>query len=380
VFWIISIGVFIAALGNCILFFIVPFVRSFGYSNADAGFAASSYGAGMLVSALTALADRFGRRETIVFGLTSAALFAVVLSQLSSLLPIFIFAFLVGATAWMSWTASRALIADVVEPIDQLAAFAVLRFFRNAGSGVGLAAAAFVSTKSFEIIFLVPAGLFLFYSAIAIFTLPRGQAVTDRKPHMHGMFRTVLADRRFMIFLAAAMLIWIVYSQSVSSFFLQVQDYGHSSKTYGLLLALNPLFVIVLELPITAIIQNRARGTTMAVGYALLGLGFFLTVVSGAIIWLALTVFLWTLGEMIAYPSSTTFTAEVSPEEMRGRYAGAHGGAEFLGHFIGPGLGAVLYSLSSVVLWTFCGIIGVVAALLALVAGKGFKPGVGGEN
>ena len=60
----------------------------------------------------------------------------------------------------------------------------------------------------------------------------------------------------------------------------------------------------------------------IALGYALTGIGFALTGLADGIPMLALTVVIWTLGEMIYAPVTGAYVTSLAPERYRGRYMG----------------------------------------------------------
>jgi hypothetical protein len=69
----------------------------------------------------------------------------------------------------------------------------------------------------------------------------------------------------------------------------------------------------------------------IAAGLALIGVGFGLTAMAHTVPALAVTVVLWTFGEMIAAPVGSAYVAELSPEHLRGRYLGLWLGCAVVG-------------------------------------------------
>ena len=74
--------------------------------------------------------------------------------------------------------------------------------------------------------------------------------------------------------------------------------------------------------------------------------------------------------EIIASPVSSAFVADRSPEHTRGRYQASLGVMFALGAVVGPTIGTLTYEFSPDVLWIGCGVAGVLAAALALAAGR----------
>ena len=158
--------------------------------------------------------------------------------------------------------------------------------------------------------------------------------------------------------------------ENVSTFALHVQAAGFSTSVYGTLQALNGVIVVLLELPITSWTGRRSRTRMIALGSVLIGLSFASLIVARSIPALAAMVLVWTLGEIIASPVSSAFVADRSPEHTRGRYQASLGVMFALGAVVGPTIGTLTYQFSPDVLWIGCGVAGVVAAALALAAGR----------
>src|SRR5262245_1697848 len=98
--WILFFGTFLNKFGTFVLPFLAIYMTRLGYTAAQAGLAIASYGIGTLGACLLGgyLADRLGRRKTIVLSMFSAGLAMLCLSQARSLPGMVIFTGLVGYT------------------------------------------------------------------------------------------------------------------------------------------------------------------------------------------------------------------------------------------------------------------------------------------
>ena len=77
---------------------------------------------------------------------------------------------------------------------------------------------------------------------------------------------------------------------------------------------------------------------------------------------LVATIALVTLGEMVAMPVAGAYVADLAPAHQRGLYMGTYGLVGALAFVCGPSLGMLLFSANPVVLWSACGVLGLVAA------------------
>jgi len=78
----------------------------------------------------------------------------------------------------------------------------------------------------------------------------------------------------------------------------------------------------------------------------------------------ALTVAIWTVGEMILLPAMSNYVAEVAPADRRGEYMGLYSMAWGVAFGVGPWLGTlVLERYGRVVLWSGAFLVAAVAAM-----------------
>ena len=154
--------------------------------------------------------------------------------------------------------------------------------------------------------------------------------------------------------------------QHSSTFPLAVQDAGLSLAVYGTLAAFNGILIVVIELPLTTVTRRFPARPVIALGFLLEGLGFALTGFAETAIAFAVTVSIWTLGEIVGSPVSAAYVADLAPERLRGRYMGAWSFSWGIGLVLGPLLGTALYAWQPAALWLICFVLGALAAGLVL--------------
>src|SRR5882762_8433074 len=174
--WILFLGTFLNKFGTFVLPFLAIYMASLGYTTAQAGLAMAAYGIGSLVASLLGgyLADRLGRRKTIVLSMFSVAVAMLSLSQARSLPMIVLFAGLAGLTGELYRPASSALLADLVPAGQRVTAFAAYRMALNAGFAFGPATAGLLAKKSFLWLFVGDATSSILFGLVAWFALPVG--------------------------------------------------------------------------------------------------------------------------------------------------------------------------------------------------------------
>ncbi len=368
--WILCAGTFVNRFGSFVAVFLVLYLRSRGYSIAEAGLVVSFYGVGNVVAAAVGgwVADRFGRRNALALSMFSSAATLLALSQARSLPLIIVLTTLAGLTGEMYRPAAAALLTDLTRAGERIPAFALNRLAINLGFAAGPAVAGLLAERSFFLIFLGDALTSAAFGVIALTSLPEGVRVRRGEERRGEAVRTMLQDRAFLFFLISSVLGAFVYFQSQTTFPLHVRASGLSDADYGLLISLNGLAIVLLELPLVAITQRFPYRPVLTLGSLLVGLGFALNAFANDLPELALTVLIWTLGEIVYAPVASAYVADIAPEHMRGRYQGAWGLTWGLAYVFAPALGAAIFAWSADGLWLICGLLGVASALLLLAA------------
>ncbi len=368
--WVLALGTFINRFGTFVVPFLLLYLGEEGFSIVKAGFVLSSYGVGNLAAAWLGgfFTDRFGRRNTTVVSMFSSAVVMLAIplavsamaeadwGDMARLACMMGLTALAGMTAEMYRPASNALLTDMVPEKNRVTAFAVYRLAINAGWAFGPAAAGLLAKFSFVYLFLGDAITSALYGVVAIFLLPHGRRSGTSEPvRWAPALRAIRNDRRFRLYICAALGIGFSYFQTHSTLAVHVRDAGLSTADYGLLHSLNGLIVILFELPVSPWTQRQSPRRAMSLGYGLVGVGFALTAWAHDLPFLALTVAIWSAGEIVSFPVGGAYVANLAPEDMRGRYMGFMGFVWSVSAIVAPTLGTFIYNLSPTALWLLCG-------------------------
>lgn len=376
--WILFGCTFINRFGTFVLPFLVLYLRDLGYSAPQGGIAVAMYGVGGIcaVGIGGLLADRIGRRNSVALSMFGSAITTLALSQAHTLGSILPLTALVGLFAESYRPAASALIADYVPPERRVTAFALNRLAVNLGWAFGPALGGIMASRSFFILFAADAATSAAYAVIALVALPHGVRSGREAERRGEATRSVLADPGFLLFLASIFFAAMLYMQSATTFALQVRAQGFSNETYGLLLSLNGLIVVLFELPLSAFTQRHSTARMVALGAFLVGLGFFLVGWSHTLLALVACTAIFTFGEIFESPPAAVFVANRSPHHLRGRYQAAFGTMFGLAAIVGPIAGTAAFHAEPELLWGGCGVVGLIAAALALAAGRRPVPDV----
>jgi MFS family permease len=366
--WILFGGTFINRFGTFVIPFLILYLTRIGFSIAQAGLAVGAYGIGHLIASSAGghLADRIGRRNTIVLSMFGSAAAMLALSQARGYAAIIALTCITGSLSELYRPASYALVGDLVPEEHRVTAFGLYRFAVNLGFAAGPATAGFLADHSFTLLFIGDAATSIVYGLIALFALPQGLRTYLSTDRTGEALRVAARDRRFLIFMLATLCITIVDFQMGSTFALHVKSLGLPSRAYGMLISTNGLLIVIFELGITQWTRRFPPRPIIALGYLLAGLGFALTGLARTVPALAATVVIWTLGEMISSPVAGAYAVQLAPERYRGRYLGLLMMMWSLGMVIGPPAGTLLFERNPAVVWAACGALGIAAAMLML--------------
>ncbi|TWD79107.1 putative MFS family arabinose efflux permease [Kribbella amoyensis] len=377
--WIISLGILVNRVGNFLPVFIVLYLTGRGYSAGAAGFVLGVSGLGNVLGNAVggSLTDRIGRRWTIVLSaVPTAGLTAIV--PFAGPFPVIVTVVgLIGVTSQIYRPAAAAVLVDSVTTDQQrLAAFAVFRFAMNIGAALGGVIGGMLASTSYVELFLGNAAACLLFGVVIAILLrdaPQSKTGTGApaEDEAKAGYRQALRDRALLRFLVMTLIAEFVYIQSTVGLPLHVSDVGLSARDFGLLIGLNGLVVLALELPITGLVSRYRLEYVLAVGNLLIGIGLALTGLTTTMTLLAMTVLLWTFGEMMSSSVANAYLAGLTPPRMVGRYQGLYFTAYTAGTGAGPLIGGSVYALGPWALWILVAAAGILAAYLCLPRRRG---------
>ncbi|MCO1598872.1 MFS transporter [Micromonospora sp. RHAY321] len=376
-FWYLWTGTLINRLGSFVLVFLAIYLtQERGFSASQAGLVLGLWGVGGAIGTTAGgtLADRWGRRPTLLTAHVGAAAMMLGLGLARELWAVALGAFLLGMFAEAARPAFGAMMIDVVPAKDRLRAFSLNYWAINLGFACAAILAGLAAQADYLLLFVVDAATMLVTALIIFVKVPEtrqnGIAVTPGANAPRGALRTILTDRVYLGFVALNLFAALVFLQHISMLPIAMADDGLSPATYGTVIALNGVLIVVGQLFVPRLIRGRSRSHVLALAAVVMGVGFGLTAFAGTPWFYGLTVLIWTVGEMLNSPSNSTLIAELSPAELRGRYQGvfslswqiAGAGAPILG-------GLVREHAGNDTLWYGCAAIGVLTAVAHLVSG-----------
>jgi MFS family permease len=381
-YWLLFTGTLINKIGG----FVIPLLALYltgerRLSETAAGLVVSSWGAGAFAAGFVGgiLADRLGRRRTILLSLLGGAAAMLALGLARDVALIGLGALALGFVGEMYRPAVAAMVADVVPPAQRQRAYAHLYWATNLGFALAPTLAGLAAHLSYTLLFVIDSVTTAAFGAVVLVALPESRptepapapADDARAPGLGAVF----SDTTFMSLAALTFLFAIVMWQSGVALPLDMKAKGLDAATYGALISLNGVMIVVVQ-PLVARAVGRLERTRALLGASLLfGAGFGLHALVSTAAGYALAIALWTMGEIAFAPAAQALVADLAPARLRGRYQGVNGMAWGLASALGPALGgAVLARLGGGWLWGGC------AAACALAAAGHALSGPGRER
>ena len=312
------------------------------------------------------LADRIGRRRTMVLGLSSAAVTLLGVGAATTLPALCATAGLYGLCLNLFRPAVNAALADLVPDRERPRAYALNFWAINLGFAVATPLGGFLASRGYWTLFLLDAATTLGFALLILRGVPETRPVAHADDVV-GTVRDVLRDRLLLALVAACVLQGLVYMQAFSTLPLVFDQDGLTPGGYGLALGLNGVLIVVLQPLLLGLLAGRRRGRLLLLAMCLQGAGFGLHGLAGTVSQHAGAVVVWTVGEVLTAGLLGAVVAGLAPVHLRGRYMGAFGVSYGIAGALAPLVGTqVLQRAGQGALWSAC-VVGSIASGIALM-------------
>ncbi|HEY1485714.1 MAG TPA: MFS transporter [Micromonosporaceae bacterium] len=372
-FWFLWAGTLINRIGNFTLLYLEMYlVARYHVSASYAGLVIGLSGAGSAIGSIGGgvLADRWGRRPTMLSASLASAAATLALGATTNTIAIPLLATVYGLFNGLARPAFSAMLVDVLGDRSRIRGFNLNYWAINLGFAGAAIIAGLVSQTPRMTLFSLDAATTAI-SAIWIFLRVRETSPTHtgslKVPS--GGLRQVLTDRTFLIFVALNFGFWTIIS-TVGLLPITMLDRGLSPSAYGSVIAVNGILIVAGQLFVPKLIRGRSRTLVLTIAAMLVGIGFGAVAFAPTVLLLSLTVVIWTIGEMASSPTNSSLTADLSVPTMRGRYQGIAGLSYSAAAFCAPIVGgSVIDRYGNTALWLCAFGLGTVVAAGQLLSG-----------
>jgi MFS family permease len=354
--WALTATHFVSRAGGVARSFLVLYLtQERQLSPTTAGAVVAAVGIGDVGSQLLGgwLADRIGRRHTMLVGFLGTAVALVALGSAETMPVICAAAVGVGLMGELFRPVGSAAVADLPAR-ERIRAFGMLFWAANLGFTVSTVAAGVLVQHGYGVLFWINA------AASVLAALIVWRHVPETRPPMpeatrRALLPVLVRDPVMLAMVAIHVVYFTMFLQAFSTLPLVMAGDGHGPGTYGVMLALNGIVIVVVQPIAVRLLDGRDTASVLAVSMLMVGIcgGLGAVVHSGA--GHAGSILVWTLGQIgVSVMFGATFAC-LAPADLRGRYLGVASTTWSVGAVLGPLLGtALLDHAGRIVLWAAC--------------------------
>jgi len=374
-FRILAASTFIDRLGGALIFpFLSLYVaQKFNVGMTEIGLIFGLWSISSLIGSMVggALADKFGRRVIVIFGLISSAVTGILMGLVTDLSAFYLLALVAGIFSDIGHPARQAMVADLLEGEQRAEGFGILRVVANLAMVFGPAIGGVLAGVSYLLLFIIDACASSVTALIVLWAIPETKPadLEGDKPEsvlkIIGGYREVIKDKIFIAFIFALVIVISVYTQMYSTLpvFLK-RVHNVPAQGFGYMMSMNAAMVVLFQLWITKHIKTFPPMLMMVLASALYGIGFVLYgfVSTYAMFFVGMAII--TIGEMVHMPVAQSLAAFFAPANMRGRYMAVFGLGWAIPNSVAPFMaGLVMDNYDSYWVWYFAGILAVIAVI-----------------
>ena len=396
--WILVAARAVNRLGAFTLPFLgVILTVEYGATVAETGLILTLFGLATIPSRIFGghLADRLGRRHTIMLGLVGCAVAQSWIALSASKLSVILAVGLLGLVFEIYEPPSQATIADVTSPEDRPAAYGLLGAAMAAAAVVAGLLAAWLSNWNLRWLFAIDAITCLSCALLIGLLLPNGAHPASpttqsppppepapnppnppNPPGQPGAVRPALIsptpprpaawhDRRLLVLLASGTVFATLYMQLIIGLPLTLLDRRLPASGVGVILTVSALTLIAGQrLLRTRRLRDLDDFRAMTIGYLLLGVGLLASGFAQSLPAFLAAAVVWSLGDLLLLGRYYTLVSALAPDHARGRYLAVFGISWGIATTIAPLTTTQLLATTGPAgLWTSCALAALVLAL-----------------
>ena len=353
----------------------------------EVGLALSVVGLGLLANNVATatgtavggyLADRYGRRPVMVGSMSLSALTLAAYALVTTGAGFVAVATAAGLTTGLYAPASQAMIADLTDPGERERGYGLLKVASNAGFGSGFVVGGVLYEFASTAVFVADG---LTSAAVAVVLLAALPRVHEGRPAATlsegvGDWGRAISRRRLVALAGLNVGFAVMYAQMQATVpVVASETLGLDSAQIGTLYVLNPLVLVLFQMPVLSAIGDWRRTRGLVASTAFWGVSFLAIVLVDWVptgLGVALVgafLVLRTVGEVLHSPLVTSLASDLGHADERGSRLSLIEIAKRLGMGIGAALGGAFfdYGLADL-LWPtlIVGCVGLAVGLLAL--------------
>jgi MFS family permease len=331
------------------------------------------------------LGDKVGRKTTYVIAQGMAALLLIPCGFLGH--SIYITYLLIASTFFNSIVqpVSTALAIDLVDKEDRNRTFSLLYYGTNIGVAIGPIIAGYLFYHYISWIFWGDAITTFIGLLLIIFNIKEtklsntemeainSEIDTNEKSDSSIALIAFLKRPVLVFFTITSILSTFAYSQSVFALPATMGlIFGEKKGAlfYGNIMSFNAIIVLIFTIIATKISQKYRPVYAVAISNVLYAIGFGMMGFISTMPLIIISVYIWTIGEIVAVTNVGVFIANHTPISHRSRFSAITNIVSGVGFTFGPYITGIItthYSMNT--LWIITGILSFIASVILIIIG-----------
>ncbi len=248
-------------------------------------------------------------------------------------------------------------------------AYSIVRIGTNLGFALGPAIGGFLASFSYLLLFSISAIFSLLVLPLIQFGISYSKIPLIENTSFLKEIKEVIRDKRYIFYVLGIYLLFSLIGQLISTLSVFAKEKGLSNTYIGYLFSINGFSVVFLQVIFTKFAERIGIKKGVLIGVILYVIGYFSFGFAKDFKTFALSVLIFTSGEMLTLPLITTITTIFAKPEKKSIYIGFQGFAEGLGWATGPLYGGTVLDLfisKPVVMWGVLVIPGIISLIIFL--------------
>jgi len=374
--WLLSLITFINRSGSVVFLFLSIYLAiELDFSKTQVGFIMSAHGVGSVAGAFVGgwLTDRIGYYRVMFWSLILVGFLFFALYFVKTFSTFCLMGFLTSLIGDAFRPAGMASITAYGGEELRTRSMSLYRLAINFGFGFGVAGAgALAGFYGYGVLFFVDGGTCILAGILFIFLMKEKKEVVEPKEPKHSSLNddildapekiikhSAYKDNWYLLFVICWFLNAMVFIQLFHTFPLFCKEELMMSEAgFGGLMSFNGILIAVIEMPMIYILaKKRDQMGYIIWGVVLIGMSLVIFNILGFNIYAAVvSMTLFSIGEIINFPLSSSLALGRSNPNNRGQYMGLYSMAFSVGLIIAPLLGfRIAEDYGYAVLWNFMG-------------------------
>ena len=361
--WYLSLVMLINRSGTMVLPFMTIYcTQQLNFTIVQAGFIMAFFGAGSVAGAFIGgkITDKIGFHYLQAGALLAGGIMFIGISFLQTFPALAAGTFILSMCNESFRPANSTAVAFYSSEQNRTRSFSLNRLAINLGWSIGGALGGFLASVNYHLLFYVDGCSNIFAGLLLLKILPDVNNKKSKvKQEEKKDIKSAYSDKLYLVFILLTILFASCFFQlfTMQPVFFKT-EWHFNEQFIGLLMALNGLLIVGTEMVLVHNLEGKKPPMHyITIGVFLVGVSFVVFNLLPAMAWVAvLSVFIVTLGEMLAMPFMNTFWISRSSENNRGEYAALYTIAWSMAQILAPIYGAVLIHNSGYsMLWWFLG-------------------------